>query len=148
MFREEIIRSSLGHLMSLGNLRVNSLIQFFTLIANMFAISIEDTGNHPSNLISEIKKCLISCLKSDPESIEELRQKLASKLSQPSVMGVLYRFIWIEKVMRLLSEYCVNVHTHVKPKAMTFIYEAVTCVHSNCQNIPATCKQLLHNHRL
>ena len=59
----------------------------------MYTVSVEDTGNHPDSVISEIRKCLISCLKTDPASMEELRQRLASQLSQPTVMGGLYRCI-------------------------------------------------------
>ena len=59
----------------------------------MYTVSVEDTGNHPDSVISEIRKCLISCLKTDPASMEELRQRLTSQLSQPAVMGGLYRCI-------------------------------------------------------
>ena len=61
----------------------------------MYTVSVEDTGNHPDSVISEVRKCLISCLKTDPASMEELRQRLASQLSQPAVMGGLYRCITI-----------------------------------------------------
>ena len=54
----------------------------------MFNISVQDTGDHPDYFISEIWKCLNSCLKSDPENVEEVRQKLARRLSQSGVMQV------------------------------------------------------------
>ena len=57
----------------------------------MYKVNIEDTGNHPFSVITEVKKCLVSCLKSDPASMEELRQRLVSELSHPAVMGGLYR---------------------------------------------------------
>ena len=57
----------------------------------MYKVNIEDTGNHPDSVITEVKKCLVSCLKSDPASMEELRQRLVTELSQPAVMGGLYR---------------------------------------------------------
>ena len=61
----------------------------------MYTVSVEDTGNHPDSVISEVRKCLVSCLKTDPASMEDLRQRLARQLSQPAVMGGLYRFIII-----------------------------------------------------
>ena len=60
----------------------------------MFNISVQDTGDHPDYFISEIWKCLNSCLKSDPENVEEVRLKLTRRLSQSGVMRVeLSRFI-------------------------------------------------------
>ena len=57
----------------------------------MYKVSVEDTGNHPDKVIREVRKCLVSCLKKDPANMEELRQRLVSQLSQPAVMGGLYR---------------------------------------------------------
>ena len=57
----------------------------------MYTVSIEDTGNHPDSIISKVKECVVSCLKPDPASIKDLREKLASELSQPAVMGSRYR---------------------------------------------------------
>ena len=57
----------------------------------MYKVNIEDTGNHPDRVITEVKKCLVSCLNSDQASMEELRQRLVTELSQPAVMGGLYR---------------------------------------------------------
>ena len=57
----------------------------------MYKVSVEDTGNHPDKVIKEVRKCLVSCLRKDPANMEELRQRLVSQLSQPAVMGGLYR---------------------------------------------------------
>ena len=57
----------------------------------MYNVSVEDKGNHPDKVIAKLRKCLVSCLKKEPTSMEELRQRLVSQLSQPAVMGGLYR---------------------------------------------------------
>ena len=64
----------------------------------MFNISVEDTGNHPQNVLTQIKTCLRTCLKSEPVSLDQLRVQLSSSLSQPGIMGSLYRFMWVDKV--------------------------------------------------
>ena len=47
----------------------------------MFSINVVDRGNLPSRYLSDMKKCLASCLASDPVSKEELRQELETRLS-------------------------------------------------------------------
>ena len=65
----------------------------------MYRVLLEDSrGNHPDINISEVRKCIVSCLKSDPvksnpASIEDLRERLASQLSQPAVMGNTFRYL-------------------------------------------------------
>ena len=64
----------------------------------MYNVLLEDSrGKHPNIDISEVKKCIVSCLKSDqvksdPASIEDLRERLAIQLSQPTVMGNTFRY--------------------------------------------------------
>ena len=67
----------------------------------MYTVRILDTGNHADSVLSKVRKCLISCFKTDPgpspASHEVLRQRLASQLSQPAVMGGTYRFVWVDE---------------------------------------------------
>ena len=64
----------------------------------MYKVLLEDIrGNHPNIDISEVKKCIVSCLKSDqvksdPASIEDLRERLAIQLRNPTVMGNTFRY--------------------------------------------------------
>lgn len=64
----------------------------------MFTVSVEDTGSHPDSVLSQIKKCLRSCLRSEPASVDELRARLAARLCAPHIMGALYRFMWVDTV--------------------------------------------------
>ena len=58
---------------------------------NMYTVSIEDKGGHPDSDISKVRECVISCLKPDPASINELKERLARELGKPEVMGRSYR---------------------------------------------------------
>ena len=70
----------------------------------MYRVFLEDgrgRGNHPDIDISEVRKCIVSCLKSNPvksnlASIEDLRERLASQLSQPAVMGNTFRYLTLD----------------------------------------------------
>ena len=66
----------------------------------MFLISVEDTGNHPANVLSEIKRCLQKSFKVAPENLEQTRVSIAEKLSQPDIMGRLYRYLWVDRMGR------------------------------------------------
>ena len=80
----------------------------------MYTVSIEDTGNHPDSIISKVKECIVSCLKSDPLTIKDLREKLASQLSQPAVMGRCYRFVWVDQLD--LKDYFIIIATNLKDR--------------------------------
>lgn len=58
---------------------------------NMYTVRIEDTGGHPESYKSKVRECVISCLKPDPASINELKERLARELGKPEVMGRSYR---------------------------------------------------------
>ena len=58
---------------------------------NMYTERIEDTGGHPESYKSKVRECVISCLKPDPASIDELKERLARELGKPEVMGRSYR---------------------------------------------------------
>ena len=65
----------------------------------MYRVFLEDgrgRGNHPDIDISEVRKCIVSCLKSNLASIEDLRERLASQLSQPAVMGNTFRYLILD----------------------------------------------------
>ena len=63
----------------------------------MYIVSILDTGDHPDSIISKIREVVNSCLKTDPESPRDLKERLASHLSQPTMMiPDTYRF-WVWK---------------------------------------------------
>ena len=66
----------------------------------MFLISVEDTGNHPANVLSEIKRCLQQSFKVPPENLDQTRDSIAEKLSHPSIMGGLYRYLWVDQMGR------------------------------------------------
>ena len=66
----------------------------------MFLISVEDTGNHPANVLSEIKRCLQKSFKVAPENLEQTRDSIAEKLKKPDVMGPLFRYLWVDEMGR------------------------------------------------
>ena len=79
----------------------------------MYNVSVEDTGNHPDKIIAEVRKCLVSCLKKDPASMDELRQRLVSQLSRPAVMGGLYRSMTVSVSDHDDTNHYVHVQVHV-----------------------------------
>ena len=66
----------------------------------MFLISVEDTGNHSATVLSEIKRCLQQSFKVAPENLDQTRDSIAEKLGRPSVMGGLYRYLWVDQMGR------------------------------------------------
>ena len=66
----------------------------------MFLIDVEDTGDQPVNLLSEIKRCLQQSFKEAPENLDETRDSIAEKLKQPNIMGSLYRDLWVDRLGR------------------------------------------------
>ena len=63
-------------------------------------------------MITEVKKCLVSCLKSEPANTEELRQRLVNQLSQPAVMGSLYRLLWVDELG--VKNYFINIASYLE----------------------------------
>ena len=66
----------------------------------MFWIRVDDTGNHPANVLSAIKKCLQPCFSKQPENLDQARDSIAEKLRKPEVMGKLYRYLWVDQMGR------------------------------------------------
>ena len=67
----------------------------------MFVVKIEDSGNHPEDVIIQIEECLWACLKSRSKKILEegenqkggdLQSELQSYLGAPNVIGSLFLF--------------------------------------------------------
>ena len=63
-------------------------------------VQITDQGNHPPNLVENIKKCLIESQSFGPLDIGEMKNLLPRKLKQNVDTGEMYSF-WIMYVEQL-----------------------------------------------
>ena len=79
----------------------------------MYTIKVyEIYGDHPNSVKSNLRKCVSSCLR--PENLKEFKQKLASRLSQPGVLGGRYSYsnIWVW----VYEPYGIRIYIHVFTK--------------------------------
>ena len=58
----------------------------------MYTVKVYQKGDHPNSVISDVRKCLSSCLRPEPENLKEFEQKFVSRLSRPGLMGGRYSY--------------------------------------------------------
>ena len=87
---------------------------------NMFVVKIEDSGNHPEDVIIQFEECLWACLKSRSKKILEegenmkggdLRSELQSYIDAPHVMGSLFDAVSMQLVDIGEPKLFINVQT-------------------------------------
>ena len=80
----------------------------------MYTIKVYQKGDHPNSVKTKVRKCVSSCLRPEPENLEEFEQKLASRLSQPGVLGGRYSYsnIWVW----VYEPYGIRIYIHVFTK--------------------------------
>ena len=86
----------------------------------MFVVKIEDSGNHPEDVIIQFEECLWACLKSRSKKILEegenqtggdLRSELQSYIDAPHVMGSLFDAVSMQLVEIGEPKLFINVQT-------------------------------------
>ena len=86
----------------------------------MFVVKIEDSGNHPEDVIIQFEECLWACLKSRSKKILEegenqtggdLRSELQSYIDAPHVMGSLFDAVSMQLVDIGEPKLFINVQT-------------------------------------
>ena len=68
--------------------------------ANMYIVSILDTGDNSENEITKVREVVISCLEQDPESTQNLEEKLASQLRMTMRCDHRWVEVWVGQLGR------------------------------------------------
>ena len=89
----------------------------------MYIVSILDTGDHPDSIISKIRKVVNSSLKTDPETIKDLWEKLASHMRQPTLISLAnYKLVWIEETS---GDYFIHILTRFGDRNQKVVIRAL-----------------------
>ena len=63
-------------------------------------VRITDTGNHPPEIVDDMKSFLLQSLSLEPQEVEDMRMSLPSKLNHSVFKGTIYNlwYMWVEQI--------------------------------------------------